>query len=145
MTFVNHDRQVRRYLWKSAFCLTPLNYVIMRISDKRLLKELQAEFWADFPFLEMEFYKPEDLQPISLIFEPSLRVCDVRKGGSDGVLALHGNLRCAAIEQTMADVFGLQMNVGYRKGIYGHFNAKGKTLTELNYHAMHMAEAVLIV
>ncbi|MCF8245978.1 MAG: hypothetical protein K9J37_14975 [Saprospiraceae bacterium] len=117
----------------------------MRISDKRLLKELQAEFRSDFPFLEMEFYKPDDLQAVSLIFEPGLRVSDVRSGGSDGMLVLNGNLRCAAIEQTMADVFGLQMNVSYRKGIYGHFNAKGKTLTELNYHAMHMAEAVTIV
>lgn len=117
----------------------------MRISDKRLLKELQAEFWAEFPFLDMEFYKPYNLEPASLILEPGLRVCDVRLGGSDGVLVLNGNLRCAAIEQTMADVFGLQMHVSYRKGIYGHFNAKGKTLTELNYRAMHMAEEVLIV
>ncbi len=117
----------------------------MKISNKRLLKELQSEFRADFPFLEMEFYKPGESHPVNLVLELGLRVGDIRTEGSDGVLVLNGNLDCAAVSQTMADIFGIQMNVGIRNRIYGHFNATGKSLAWLNYRAMRLAEEVLIV
>ncbi len=117
----------------------------MRISDKRLLKELQAEFRSEFLFLEMAFFKPGDSRPVNEHLEPGLRVGDIREGGNDGLLVLNGNLPAAAIEQTMADIFGLRVKVGCCKGINGHFMSTGKPMNELNFRAMHMAEEVVII
>jgi hypothetical protein len=117
----------------------------MRISATRFLKELQLEFCSEFPFLEMSFFKPGDRSPVNLRIEPSLLVGDVRVAGNDGMLVLNGNHCPTAVEDVMADIFGLRVKFGYRKGLRGRFDPSAKRLAELNHTAMHMAEEVVII
>lgn len=117
----------------------------MRISDKLLLKELQAEFQSEFPFLEMVFFKHGNPMPVNERFEPGLHVGDVREDGNDGLLVLNGILPAVAVVQTMADIFGLRVTVGCRKSTNDHSGAADKTLRAQNYRAMHMAATVVII
>lgn len=113
----------------------------MRISDKRLLKELRAEFCTEFPFLGMAFFKDEVPTPVG----SGLRVGDVRSYGSNGLLVLNGELTAAAIEQTMAEIFGLKTKVIYCEKLGRRHLPANRPLHELNHHAMHLTEDVVIV
>jgi hypothetical protein len=119
--------------------------VVMKITDTRLLKEVQKEFRAQFPFLEMLFYKNDLSQPVNLNMEPSLQVGDIRNIGNNGLLILNGNIACAAMEQTMSEIFGLKVKVANRKGVPCGPKSRTKSLGDLNYHAMHLAESVVFV
>ncbi|MBI1226081.1 MAG: hypothetical protein GC192_12670 [Bacteroidetes bacterium] len=117
----------------------------MKITDVRLLKEVQKEFRAQFPFLEMLFYKSDNLQPVNSTLASSLQISDLRNNGSNGLLILNGNITCAAMEQTMAEIFGLTVSVANRWNVPCSPRHRGKPLGELNYKAMHMAEDVVFV
>ena len=74
-----------------------------------------------------------------------LQIGDVRNIGNNGLLLLNGNIACAAMEQTMAEIFGLKVKVANRKGVPCGPKSKTKSLSELNYLAMHLAESVVFV
>lgn len=117
----------------------------MKIADARLLKEVQKEFRAQFPFLEMLFYENENLQPVNSSLGTSLQIGDLRNNGNNGLLILNGNITCAAMEQTMAEIFGLKVGVANRWNVLCSPRFRSKPLAELNYKAMHMAEDVVFV
>ncbi len=119
--------------------------VIMKISGKCLLRDLQADFIAEFPFLELTFRMENSPQSVNMRQNPNLRVGDVRRVGNDGVLNLKGNITCTAFEETMKDIFGLNVWVKSRKSAPGCHASKARTLASLNHSAMHMVEDVLIV
>lgn len=102
-------------------------------------------FRTEFPFLEILFFRNGSSMPVSELFEPDLRVCDVREEGSDGLLVLNGRLSAAAMEQTMADIFGLKVKVCYGAGFRQRYLPSSKPLNELNYRSMHMTEDVVII
>jgi hypothetical protein len=117
----------------------------MRIANNRPLKELQAEFHSDFPYLDLYFYKNGASQPINELFEPAVRVGDVRDNGLEGEVVLNGSLSAKAIEQTVSEIFGLNIRVGFSKGFGNRYIQSNKPLAELNYRSMHLTEEVLIV
>ncbi len=117
----------------------------MRIANNRPLKELQAEFRSEFPYLNLYFFKKNAVIPVNDIFEPEVRVGDVRDDGVSGEVLLNGSLSAAAVEQTMSDIFGLKMKVSYGQGFRNRYMPSNKPLTELNYASMHLTEDVLIV
>jgi hypothetical protein len=117
----------------------------MRIANNRPLKELQAEFHSAFPYLDLYFFKKGAALPINELFEPEVKIGDVRDDGSSGELLLNGSQSAAAVEQTMADIFGLKMKVGYGREFRHRYLPNTKPLAELNYRSMHLTEDVLIV
>lgn len=117
----------------------------MKIADTRLLEEVQKEFSMQFPFLALMFHEKDQLKPINPNLIPGRRIGDIRSNGSNGLLVLYGNITCAAVEQTMADIFGLQIRIGNRWNVPCNPNHRFKPLAELNYKAMHMAEDVVFV
>lgn len=119
--------------------------VIMKIAGKRLLRDLQADFIAEFPFLDLTFRAESSQELMNPRLSPNLQVEDVRRAGNDGVLNLMGNITCTAFEQTMKDVFGLNVWVKSRKSAPGCHASKARTLASLNHSAMHMVEDVVIV
>lgn len=119
--------------------------VVMKIHDTRLLKEVQKEFKAQFPFLEMLFFKKGNSNPINLKMEPDLFIGDIRNNGNSGLLFLNGNIACAALEKTMAEIFGLTVSVANRWNVPCSPRHRAKPMSDLNYKAMHMAEDVVFV
>ncbi len=117
----------------------------MRIANHRPLKELKSEFRSEFPYLDLYFFKNGASLPVSELFEPEVKIGDVRGDGLMGELTLNGNLSASAIEQTMSDIFGLNMRIGYGKEFKHRFMPSNRPLNELNYHSMHLAEEVVIV
>jgi hypothetical protein len=117
----------------------------MRIANHRPLKELKAEFRSEFPYLDIYFFKKGASLPVSELFEPEVKVGDVRDDGLTGELRLNGNLSATAIEQTMSDIFGLSMRIGYDKEFRHRFIPSNKPLNELYYRSMHLMEEVVIV
>jgi hypothetical protein len=113
----------------------------MRISDNLSVAELQAAFRTAFPFLEMVFFKTGESAPV----RGNCRVGELRTKGSSGLLVLDGDLTAVAIEQTMADIFGLKVRVDFHKNSSHYFVPSNKPLNYLNYHAMHLAEDVVII
>ena len=117
----------------------------MRIANNRLLKELQMDFRSAFPYLDLYFFKKGAAVPLNELFEPEVKIGDVRDNGLTGEVLLNGNLSAAAVEQTLSDIFGLKLKVGYGKGFRHRYLPSNKPLTELNYRSMHMTEEVVIV
>ena len=117
----------------------------MRIADHRPLKELKAEFRSEFPYLDIYFFKKGATVPVSELFEPEIKVGDLRDNSLTGELRLNGNLSAAAIEQTMSDIFGLSMKINYGKEFRHRYIPSSKPLNDLNYRSMHLTEEVLIV
>ncbi len=117
----------------------------MRIANNRPLKELQAEFHSAFPYLDLYFFKKGAALPIDEVFESEVKIGDVRDDGNSGELHLNGSQSAAAVEQTMADIFGLKLKVGYGREFRYRYLPNTKPLTELNYRSMHLTEEVVIV
>ncbi len=114
----------------------------MKISDDRILRELQDEFHEVFPFLKIEFYKAGDSGEGSsfkyLRLDPSLRLESVRKVHSSGFLKLDCHLTVEAFEQTVRKVFGLHVQV-FRKSFGQWIEARSEdswTLKEQNLRGM---------
>lgn len=119
--------------------------VVMKIADTRLLEEVQKEFSTQFPFLELAFHEKGQIQAINPNLMPGLKIGDIRTNGSNGLLVLYGNITCDAVEQTMADIFGLHVKICNRWNVPCNPSHRAKPLAELNYKAMHMVEDVVFV
>jgi hypothetical protein len=117
----------------------------MRIANHRPLKELRSEFRSEFPYLDLYFFKKGAAMPVNELFDPEVKVGDVRDTNLNGELSLNGSLSAAALEQTMSDIFGLNMKVNYGKEFRHRFIPNDKTLNELNYRSMHLTEELVIV
>ncbi|MBI5913839.1 MAG: hypothetical protein HY842_00550 [Bacteroidetes bacterium] len=121
----------------------------MRIADDRPLKALQAEFNAEFPFLEIAFFPPSNLRRNSSSanerFSDDLLVGQVRKVGNAGLLFLDGDLTPGALEKTIEDIFGLRAKIACRKVSTSHHCLPATSLREQNRRGMMMTEEVVIV
>lgn len=121
----------------------------MRIADDRPLKALQAEFNAEFPFLEIAFFPPSSLRRSSSSanerFSDDLLVGQVRKVGNAGLLFLDGDLTPGAVEKTIEDIFGLRARIACRKVSPSHHCLPATSLREQNRRGMMMTEEVVIV
>ena len=95
--------------------------ILVEISDKKKLKDLQEEFNRQFPFLQLEFFaKPH--QPGKPSFEKDilkndLLVGEVREVHNNGHFTVDGNMKVSDFEQFLYQSFGLNVQV-FRKS-YG--------------------------
>ena len=95
--------------------------LLVEISDKKTLKELQQEFNQQFPFLQLEFFaKPHKDGKASFekdILKNDLLVEQVRDVHKNGHITIDGNMKVGAFEQMIHQLFGLNVQV-FRKS-YG--------------------------
>ena len=90
----------------------------MKIQDNRQLKDLQADFKKEFPYLKIEFFREPHQHGIDSDenekLDVNLRVGDIRSVKTSGEMPLDGNLTTSLFETSIADNFGLNVQV-YRK------------------------------
>lgn len=90
----------------------------MKIQDNRQLKDLQADFKKEFPFLKIEFFREAhkhgiDSNEIEKL-DVNHRVGDIRTIKTSGEMPLDGTMTTSIFESSVADNFGLNVQV-YRK------------------------------
>ena len=95
--------------------------ILVEISDKKRLIDLQEEFNRQFPFLQLEFYsKPHAEGQASSendLLKNDLLVGDVREMHNSGHFNIDGNMKVGDFENLFYQLFGLNVQV-FRKS-YG--------------------------
>lgn len=90
----------------------------MKIQDNRQLKDLQADFKKEFPYLKIEFFREGHRHGMDSNenekLDVNLRVGDIRTNKTSGEMPLDGNMTTSIFEASFAENFGLNVQV-YRK------------------------------
>lgn len=90
----------------------------MKIQDNRQLKDLQADFKKEFPYLKIEFFSVAHKHGTDTNekkkLDVNLRVGDIRINKTSGEMLLDSNMTTGVFEGSFTDDFGLNVQV-YRK------------------------------
>lgn len=92
--------------------------MVMIVTKNILLKELQADFRREFPFLKIEFFDRThsrgEATDSSFMLQPDLSVEAAYPNCREGELPLHPDLRVGDFESEMQEKFNIFVQV-YRK------------------------------
>jgi hypothetical protein len=123
----------------------------MKITDDKSLFELQEEFNAEFPFLQLQFFS----HPFSnskrtdekYRLNPNLMIGQVRQTHNCGYIQLDPGLATHALELTFKNIFGLNVQI-FRKS-FGNWipawSTETWTLKEQNLRSMLTEDKAVIV
>lgn len=92
----------------------------MKITDNRMIQDIQAEFQRLFPFLRLEFYEgtyePGRPTPPEKQLDPGKTIGEVRSTHTEGDLELSGGLTVSGLESSFWKKYGLCVQVFRRSG-----------------------------
>lgn len=83
----------------------------MLIREEKKLREMQAEFREKFPYLKLEFYKPNGSPEERTPLNPDLTVREIRTNHHEGEVSLHGNMKVRTLESVFYETYGLKVQV----------------------------------
>lgn len=121
----------------------------MKITDDKMLKEIQDEFHAKFPNLKIEFYSiPHGVGEGSTEHRhiPSAQtIGTVRTIHTEGELSINGHLKVSTLEAAFTNKYGLNVQVFRRSSGDEWLQTTSTdhwTLTQQNEHgARHLSES----
>lgn len=92
--------------------------MLLHIAPHRLIGDIQREFNAAFPFLKLEFYRPEENAVIpSKRFLPSrYLIQNARRAGAEGDVLVEENMTVSELEKQFRSLFGLAVQVHRKSG-----------------------------
>ena len=92
----------------------------MKITDKKTLADIQAEFSEKFPELKLEFYKEAHAvgegSAATATLNASKTIGAVRTIHREGELSINGHLKVSTLESNFKDQYGLNVQVFRRSG-----------------------------
>ena len=90
------------------------------IRGNRKVSEIQQEFNAIFPFLNLEFLDLPENKLLNHIssrqIHPNLSLKDIREKHEDGELVIHRQMTIMQLEHILSDDFGIQAKVLVKQG-----------------------------
>ena len=92
----------------------------IQISDNKLIQEVQDEFQREYPFLKLEFYRPQTKsQKVNLrrqAISGSSPIEAIRRIDATGLLDISENRSISEVEDDLKNIFGLYVEVFRKSG-----------------------------
>jgi hypothetical protein len=91
----------------------------MLLSNDKTLNEIQQSFTGKYPFLKLEFYKPNGDSPASIVKKHLPHSMSLRAAGlkQDGLVDINNNMTVSELEKILSQQFGLRAQVSRKSGI----------------------------